>query len=205
MAKYRNSPQRTRSNGCQFRHCLKRVASTVIVGLVAGAPASNVSAQEAERRPNDFERAYTAIALDMESADLCGKISPNAVSRAPFNSTGTRIVSERSRCFFNVALRTLNPHHCGDVRQVGSRRQGGHYSNANCQKLIAQGRRFNASLSFNHKLILQAVGYTDADVTARFPRHPTEDSWLPYYHSFFRLSDGGLQRRLPRLPDFSSN
>ena len=88
------------------------------------ATATYVAAQNSERAPNDFERAYTVIALDMDSAELCGKISPNAVSRAPFNSPGTRVVAERSRCYFQVALKTLNPHHCGNVHQLGSRRQG---------------------------------------------------------------------------------
>lgn len=175
----------------------------IVVVVLSIAAAAQATAQPAERPPNAFERAYTAIALDVEATELCGKISPNAVTRAPFNSPGTRIVAERSRCYFHVALRTLNPHHCRSVRQTGSQRQGGYFSAANCRALIAEGRRFNAHLSFDYKLILQAVGYSDADVSKRFPRHPQEDSWRLFYYSFFRLGDGGLQRRLAALPDFS--
>ena len=182
--------------------CRIALATGLMLGIVfAAAPAR---AQAMERAPNAFERAYAAIALDVEGADLCGKISSNAVSRAPFNSPGTRVVAERSRCYFYVAVRTLNPFHCRQVRQIGSRRQGGHFSSANCQEMIAAGKRFNGHLSFDHKLILEALGYTDTDVAARFPRHPQEDSWSRYYHDFFRRSDGGLQQRLPRLPDFSA-
>ena len=191
-------------NGCDRQRIQPTIRfAAALFALIATA--TYVSAQGSERAPNEFERAYTVIALDMDSAELCGKISPNAVSRAPFNSPGTRVVGERSRCYFQVALKTLNPHHCRNVRQVGSRRQGGHFSSANCQQLIAEGKRFNVNFSFNHKLVLEAAGYSDADVAARFPRHPQEDSWSSFYHSFFRRSDGGFQHRLPRLPDFSEN
>ena len=66
-------------------------------------------AAAAERPPNAFERAYTALALDFESHEPCAKISPRAVTRAPFNSPGTRVYFERSRCFLSLAHRTLNP------------------------------------------------------------------------------------------------
>ncbi len=200
MGKARRLSRRVRRSRCRLRALLWLAITVVPVAVSAGA-----AAQSGERPPNDFERAYTAIALDVEAADLCGKISPNAVSRASFNSPGTRVVAERSRCYFHVALRTLNPHHCGSVRQTGSSRQGGHFSAANCRALITEGRRFNGHFSFNHKLVLEALGYTDADVTARFPRHPQEDSWRSFYHSFFRRGDGGLQQRLSTLPDFSGN
>ena len=155
-------------NGCDRQRIQPTIRfAAALFALIATA--TYVSAQGSERAPNEFERAYTVIALDMDSAELCGKISPNAVSRAPFNSPGTRVIGERSRCYFQVALKTLNAHHCRNVRQVGSRRQGGHFSSANCQQLIAEGKRFNVNFSFNHKLVLEAAGYSDADVAARFP------------------------------------
>ena len=176
MMIHRKSPIRLRPlGGCLRTRVQPANALAALVSVVLTIE-TNGAAQGFERAPNEYGPADSAIAHDVEAADLCGKISPHAVSRAPFNSSGTRVVAERSRCYFHVALRTLNPHHCANNRQVGPHRLGGYYSSANCRQLIAEGKRFSAHFSLNHKLVLKAVGYTDADVTARFPRHPQEDS-----------------------------
>ncbi len=158
------------------------------------------------RKPNAFERAYTALALDFESHEPCAKISPRALVRAPFNSPGTRIYFERSRCFLSVAHSTLNPYFCRQVVSADSSKSaGGYFTRANCEALVAAGRPFRARLSFDHKLVLKALGYHDADVAARFPKHPADDSWMLFYHDFFRRSDGALQHRLVNLPDFNAD
>ncbi len=168
------------------------------------AVAGGAAAEPGERKPNAFERAYIAIALDIESHEPCRKISPRAIVRAPFNSPGTRVYFARSRCFFVVAHQTLNPYICRWVVPASdSASKGGYFTRANCQALVAKGRAYNVHLSFDHGLVLKALGYTDEDVKRRFPRHPEEDSWMFFYHDFFRRADGSLQRRLKNLPDFS--
>ncbi len=158
------------------------------------------------RKPNAFERAYTALALDFESHEPCAKISPRALVRAPFNSPGTRIYFERSRCFSIVAQRTLNPFFCREVAAAdASKSAGGHFTRENCEALVAAGRPFRARLSFDHRLVLEALGYSDEDVARRFPKHPAEESWMLFYHDFFRRGDGELQHRLENLPDFNAD
>lgn len=165
------------------------------------------AAQSAEtRNPNNFERAYTAMALDFESHEPCARISPRALVRAPFNSPGTRVYFERSRCFLSLAWRTLNPYFCRQVVAASAdAKAGGHFTRENCAALVAAGRPFRAGLTFDHRLVLQSLGYDDADVAARFPKHPADDSWMLFYHDFFRRSDGELQQRLRSLPDFSAD
>ena len=172
-----------------------------------GGFAIATAAQGAEtRKPNDFERAYTALALDFESHEPCAKISPRALVRAPFNSPGTRVYFERARCFLNLARRTLNPYFCREVVAASAdAKAGGYFTRGNCELLVAAGRQFGAQLSFDHRLVLEALGYDDADVARRFPNHPAEDSWMLFYHGFFRRSDGELQHRLANLPDFSTD
>ncbi len=185
---------------------MARCALLRAVTLLGGL-AMATAAQSAEtRKPNAFEQAYTALALDFESHEPCAKISPRALVRAPFNSPGTRVYFARSRCFLSVAHRTLNPYFCRQVVAAdASKSAGGYFTRANCEALVVAGRPFRARLSFDHKLVLQALGYDDADVTARFPKHPAEDSWLLFYHGFFRRGDGELQHRLVNLPDFSAD
>lgn len=177
-------------------------ASVIVAGLAIAAAAA--AAQT--RKPNDFERAYTALALDFESHEPCAKISPRALVRAPFNSPGTRLYFERSRCFLYVAWRTLNPYFCRQVVAASTDAQaGGYFTRENCEMLVASGRPFRARLSFDHELVLEALGYDDADVARRFPNHPAENSWMLFYHDFFRRNDGELQHRLGNLPDFSND
>lgn len=184
-----------------MRWICSSVAAVVLclLGSVGGAASD-------ERKPNDFERAYTALALDMESHETCAKISSRALVRAPFNSPGTRLYFQRSYCFQLLAQRTLNPYFCRSVRPASdSASEAGHFTRETCESLIAKGQSFRADLSFDHALILQALGYTDADVARRFPKHSEEPSWSRFYHDFFRRSDGTLQQRLKDLPDFSDD
>lgn len=158
------------------------------------------------RKPNEFERAYTAMALDMESPRLCARISPKAESLALFNSPGTQIYRERSRCFLYIAVKTLNPYLCQDVVEVnGWLHDGSYFSRENCERLVAEGRPFNFNLSFDHALILREMGYGDTDVSARFAKHPNEPAWFDFYLDALSRGNGDFQQRLDRLPDFSSD
>lgn len=158
----------------------------------------------AERATGDLERAYTGLALDMESHEVCAKISPRAVSRAPFNSPGTRAYFERSRCFQTLAQRTLNAYLCRFVRAAAETpRDGAYFTRENCESLVRAGQAFRANISFDHELVLRALGYGDEDVAHRIPDHPSATSWMAFYYDFLRRGGGELQRRLVDLPDFS--
>ena len=74
------------------------------------------------RKPNDFELAYTAIALDTLSDQLCAKISADAETTAPFNSSGTQVYRERSRCFLYVAVTKPDTGLCREVIEVEAER-----------------------------------------------------------------------------------
>ncbi len=183
---------------------MARCALLRMATLLGGLAVVTAAHGAETRKPNAFERAYTALALDFESHGPCAKISPRALVRAPFNAPGTRVYFERARCFLSVAHRTLNPYFCRQVVSAdASQRAGGYFTRESCEALVAAGRPFRARLSFDHKLVLETLGYDDADVAARFPKHPAEDSWMLFYHGFFRRSDGKLQHRLVNLPDFS--
>lgn len=157
------------------------------------------------RKPNDFELAYTAMALDTLSHELCAKISPQAETKAPFNSPGTQIYRERSRCFLYVAVKSLSRHLCHEVIEVEAWiHDGSYFSHENCERLVARGQPFNFSLSFDHGLILKEMGYGDEEISSRFPEHTAEPAWLKFYLDALKQHDGDFQHRLNRLPDFSS-
>ena len=156
------------------------------------------------RKPNDFERAYTAIALDTLSHELCAKISPMAETQALFNSPGTQIYKERSRCFLYVAVKSLNPYFCHNVVEAKAwLLDGSYFSQKNCERLVTEGQPFNFNLSFDHALILKAMGYSNKDIQIHFPKHPDEPAWLQFYLDALKRRNGNFQQRLSHLPDFS--
>ena len=175
----------------------------IIALLVALWPAVGMAAQT--REPNAFELAYTAIALDTDMHDLCAKISPLAESRLLFNSPGTQVYRERSRCYLYVAVNTLNPHLCRQVIEAHAWfHDGSYFSRPSCEQLVAKGRPFNFTVSFDHALILKEMGYDEAEVRARFPRETDEPPWHRFYLDALGPGGGEFQRRLRRLPDFGS-
>ena len=159
----------------------------------------------AERTTNDLEHAYIALALDMESHEVCAKISPRSVTRAPFNSPGTRTYFARSRCFQTLASRTANAYFCRRVRPAAETpKDGAYFTRENCQSLVREGKVFRASISFDHELVLKALGYTDEDVARRIPEQPEVNSWMLFYLDS-RYRDAEMQQRLKDLPDFSAD
>ena len=159
----------------------------------------------AERTTNDLEHAYIALALDMESHEVCAKISPRSVTRAPFNSPGTRTYFARSRCFQTLASRTANAYFCRWVRPAAETpKDGAYFTRENCQSLVREGKVFRASISFDHELVLKALGYTDEDVARRIPEQPEVNSWMLFYIDS-RYRDAEMQQRLKVLPDFSAD
>ena len=155
------------------------------------------------REPNTFESAYTAMALDFGSHALCARISPDAEARFLFNSPGTQIYRERSRCFLYVAVNTLNPYLCQFVDEASAwLHNGSYFSRENCEVLVSEGEPFNFSLSFDRRSILTEMGYSIAAITEAYPGEPEEVALHRFYLSAVGR-DGDFQQRLKRLPDFS--
>lgn len=170
--------------------------------LLAGLGATPCMADG--RPPNSLERAYTAMVQDGYGASLCDRISPKATTRAAFNSSGTQIYHERSACYFYAAATELNDYYCPRVIEADSWfLNGDYFSPESCRRFVARGQAWRATTSFDHEAVLRAAGYTEEDLAARVPDADPATAWLEFYLSFRRDSDGGLQRRLDRLPDFS--
>ena len=121
-----------------------RWATRVALGLPFVLAPHAVAADP--REPNALELAYTAMALDTGSDELCERISSDAESRYLFNSPGTQFYRERSRCFLYVAVNTLNPNLCQFVVEAsGWLQDGSYYSRENCEVLVSAGAPYNFS------------------------------------------------------------
>jgi hypothetical protein len=179
---------------------MKWATGMAMVLLVVLAPRA---ATAETREPNAFESAYTAMALDFGSHELCVQISPDAESRFLFNSPGTQIYRERSRCFLYVAVNTLNPYLCQFVYEASAwLHNGSYFSRENCETLVSEGEPFNFSLSFDRRSILTEMGYSVAEIAEAYPGDPEEVALHRFYLSAVGR-DGDFQQRLKRLPDFS--
>jgi len=157
------------------------------------------------RGPNAFEKAYSAMVLDGFTQDLCQKISHQSRSLFRFNSKGTQVYYERSRCYMNAAGKQLNPYLCRYVKEADIfLADGSYYSRGSCEEIVARGKPYNFTLSFDHQLVLEKMGYSEKELAGMFPSVSGEDPWLGYYLAFIAARDGSVQHRLNRLPDFSS-
>jgi hypothetical protein len=178
-----------------------RLATRMTLSLLFVLPPSVATAET--RNPNAFELAYTAMALDFGSHELCKRISPDAESRLLFNNPGTQIYRERSRCFLYAAVSTLNPYLCQFVVEAsGWLHDGGYFSRENCEALVSEGNPFNFSLSFDRKRVLTEMGYSAAETAEASPGEPEEAAWHRFYLNAVGR-DGDFQQRLQRLPDFT--
>lgn len=184
---------------------LRTVVRLAILACMGCTPFAATTHADETRAPNEFERAYTAMAIDLDAHDLCTKISANAQEKNWFNSRGTQSYKERSRCFLYVAVNTLNPYLCRYVVEHSDwLHNGSYYSLDNCRELVAAGRPFNFSLSFNRALIMRHMGYRDSDVAERFPGLQGEHAWHRFYLDVRKRGGGLFQQRLTKLPDFSN-
>lgn len=174
-----------------------RMAPGLLLVLLTTAAAAET------RRPNPLETAYTAMALDFGAHDLCERISPEAESRHLFNSPGTQIYRERSRCFLYTAVNTLNPYLCQFMIEASAWfHNGSYFSRENCKQLVAKARPFNFSISFDRQRVLTEMGYSATEIAQAFPGVPEHEAW----HRFYLRAvgkDGNFQQRLKRLPDFA--
>ena len=157
------------------------------------------------REPNAFEKAYSAMVLDGFTQDLCQKISHQSRSLFRFNSKGTQVYYERSRCYMNAAGKQLNPYLCRYVKEADIfLADGSYYSRGSCEEIVARGKPYNFTLSFDHQLVLEKMGYSEKELAGMFPSVSGEDPWLGYYLAFIAARDGSIQRRLKLLPEFSA-
>ena len=186
------------------RTCLRKTQALVAgTGAFLLAALVGTGAMAEVRKPNPFEQAYTAMALDFGAHQLCERIDPEAESRLRFNSPGTQIYRERSRCFLYAAVNTLNPYICQFVVEVSERSfDGSYFSRENCEKLVSDGNTFSFSITFDRQLVLTEMGYTAAEIAEAFPGVPANEAWHRFYLNAVGR-DGLFQQRLGRLPDYS--
>ena len=187
---------------CRTPMAIEQWAARIAIGLLVILAPKAVTAET--RDPYTFERAYTAMVLDLGSHELCERISPDAESRHLFNSPGTQIYRERSRCFLYAAVNTSNPYLCQFVVEAsGWFHNGSYFSRENCEALVSEGNSFNFSLSFDRKGILTEMGYSTAEIAEAYPGESEEIALYRFYLKAVGR-DGDFQQRLNRLPDFAA-
>lgn len=143
-----------------LKRCLNKSAilSAIIVLLSSGCPYSSSRYIET----NSFEGAYLSMAVDLNAAELCYKISPNAVVYAGLNSYGSKIISTRAKCFYTVAVQTHNSDLCKHVETLY---WGSKMTRADCERETAEFKDKPAlAIGADHELVLRLLGYDDEDL-----------------------------------------
>lgn len=150
--------------------------------------------------PNSFEWSYYGIAIDIDSADLCYKISPKAVTTAAWGSEGHKITSTRSDCFYTVAVQTHNPDLCQNVKPIKTKfLDGSKLSPTNCEaEASGKGDNSRVGASDDYELILRLLGYINEDLTRMRRKDKT---FFDLYMEEKRKPE--FRAKLANLPDFS--
>ena len=180
-----------------------RFVVVIIIALVV----THTSALAVDtRKPHDLEKAYTAMVQGGYNANLCDRISPQALNRFSFNSPGSQISCQRSECFFYAAATELNNSYCSEVVEATAWfLDGSRFSPESCRDFVTTGKPWSATTSFNHEELLRAAGFVDTDLAKAVPAAEPDFAWMQFYYSFQNHSDGRLQQRLNQLPDFSND
>ena len=177
----------------------------VVVIIIALVVTNNSALASDTRKPHSLEKAYTAMVQGGYNANLCDRISPEALNRFTFNSPGSQISYQRSECFFYAAATELNNSYCNEVVEATAWfLDGSRFSPENCRDFVTAGKPWSATTSFNHEELLRAAGFDDTDLAKAVPAAEPDISWMQFYYSFQNHSDGRLQQRLDQLPDFSN-
>ena len=147
-----------------------------------------------ERRPNEIEAAYVALAGELYMPELCEKISPRAVSRSGFGGKPHQISYTRSDCYLNLALASREVEFCGKVRRKSSLLLGGSgTSEQACLERVKSGEK--ARRGGHSELIMRLLGHTG--------------DWDASYRAYVRLTAPDRRRDSRELaavlPDFSAN
>ena len=157
------------------------------------------------RAPYPLEKAYTAMVQDGYSPELCAKISPQAINRAAFNSSGTQVYFERSACYFYAAATELNTIYCRQVREAEAwLLNGDYFAMSEWPSTRWAGMAWRSTTGFDHEALLRAAGFNEQDLADNVPAANPETAWVELYYSFKKSNDGSLQHRLKQLPDFSN-
>lgn len=152
-------------------------------------------------QPHDTEYQYVNLARQIASEKPCYLISPDGISVAPFNASGTRAIQLRSRCFAAVAERAARPELCEHVVSVSTVLYSGHAIDGDqCIREADHGQARSGVGVMDDAAMFELAGFSDADIDALMTTHnlPADGRYcLVFSPEFFdAISD---------MPQFSSH
>ncbi|MCK8516340.1 hypothetical protein M0534_08380 [Methylonatrum kenyense] len=151
-------------------------------------------------QPHDTEYQYANLARQIASEKPCYLISPDSISVAPFNASGTRAIQLRSRCFATVAERAARPELCEHVVSVSTLLYSGHANDrARCLREADHGQARSGVGVVEEGAMFELAGFSDADIDGLMQAHqlPADARYcLVFSPEFFDAID--------HMPRFSS-
>jgi hypothetical protein len=140
-----------------------------LLALAGCTPHVNLNAPSGSRPPNAHEEFYTAVAADFHDSKMCEKISDRALDeRGPdMGSTDWRVSSQRSTCYFYVALATKDEDFCKLVRGIVTLPSNhSRISRSKCEEIIRKRQQFGYHPGTDDSALpglMQEMGYGDEE------------------------------------------
>jgi len=161
------------------------------------------------RQPNFHEEFYTAVAADFQDLGMCEKISIHAIDvrRPDFGTMDYRVTSQKSACYFYVALTTKNASLCDQVETIITDPPNkSEVSKSECLRALQDphyGRNYTHEPVlpfFPLSNLLQEMGYRDEDLdAATYSQNPLLSPIYKFYETI-RNTDA-FKEKIQRWPD----
>ena len=116
-----------------------------------------------ERKPNELEYQYRALANEIHSIKPCYLIHPDSLSGSWFGPVGNQVSLLRSRCFHVVAQGSGNESICDKVRSASTLFLSGAALNAdNCRRVART--KGGSSFNWDVQKLVYLAGYDNDEV-----------------------------------------
>jgi len=186
----------------------RRPLRMLVIAILAAGGAAGPCLAGAEREQNEQEATYLIIARGTSLPQFCSRIYPGATHGLGFGSAGFQIYYTRSRCYFDVAVKTGDARLCDQVHTRSTLfLDGSGISRSECLKGVGgrkPGPKSEPNVDFIFaKPILTQMGYTEAMIPPRLLGAVNEEQmWLDFLNSIAATPD--FTKRIDRLPDYTN-
>jgi len=116
-----------------------------------------------ERKPDELEYQYRALANEIHSIKPCYLIHPRSLNKGGFGPAGSQVSLLRSRCFAVVAEGSGNERICDKVRSASTLLLSGAALDADNCRLVARAKG-GSSFDLDVQRMVSLAGYDEEEV-----------------------------------------
>jgi hypothetical protein len=127
----------------EFISCIGNKANVVLHSLNSFLILCILSPFSWSAVPTRYDTFFHQVAVDFSAADICSKISPDAIRYdSGWSGPNPGPYFERSECFYDIALKTHDATLCNEVKKVHFWSSGGGFTKKACLRDLGGPRGY---------------------------------------------------------------